>query len=97
MSALTIQLSSSVAEQLKALVKHKGKTEEFYVTKTLEEYLPLVEQTSLSTKPSSRTPEEAARIGKAIEEGRRLRKKICSTTGGIFLKEIKEMMEEGRA
>ncbi|MBX9743425.1 MAG: hypothetical protein K2W99_07820 [Chthoniobacterales bacterium] len=97
MSVLTIQLSPFLKQQLKALVKSQGKTEEFYVTKTLEEYLPFVEQASLSAKPSSRTPEEAARIGKAIEEAKRLREEIRLTTGRISLKELKEMAEEGRA
>ena len=96
MSALTIQLSPSLAQQLKALVKHKGKTEEFYVTKALEEYLPVVEEKSFFINASSRTPEEAARIGKAIEGLQQLRDEIRSTTGGISLKELKEMAEEGR-
>ena len=75
-------------------MKSRGRTEAFYVAKALEEYLPAVEQASLFNKPPSRTPEDAARIGKAIEELRQLRDEIRLTTGGITLK---EMAEEGRA
>ena len=97
MSALTIQLSPSLVQQLKTLVKNRGKTEEFYITKALEDRLPAFEQEfSCDKLPSSRTPEEAARISKAIEKAQRLRDEIRLTTGGISLKEIKEMIEEGR-
>ncbi len=91
MSALTIQLSSSLMQQLKALVKSKGRTESFYVTKTLEEYLPVVKQTCLSAKSSSRTPEEAAKIKDAIAKIKELR---FSRPDGMT---IKDMIEEGRA
>lgn len=97
MSALTIQLSPFLKQQLKALVKSQGRTEEFYVTKALEESLPTFKQEfSYNKRPSFRKPEEAARISKAIEKAKRLRDEIRLTTGGISLEEIKEMIEEGR-
>lgn len=91
MSALTIQLTPFLKQQLKALVKSQGKTEEFYVTKTLEEYLPFVEQ---AIRPSSRTPEEAAQIGKAIEELQQLRDELRLTKPKGMT--IKDMIEKGR-
>lgn len=91
MAALTIELEKPLAEKLHALANRTGRSESFYITEALEERLP-----SLGRRFSKRTPEEATRISKVIEEGRRLRKEICSTTGGISLEEIKEMVEEGR-
>lgn len=97
MSALTIQLAPKLLQKLHHLALDTGKTESFYVAKALEDRLPAFQEEVSRNKFSSvRTPEETARISKAIEEGRRLRKEICSSSGGISFEEIKEMLEEGR-
>lgn len=97
MAALTIQLTPWLVQKLHDLALHTGKTESFYVNRALEDRLPAFEQEfSCNQRSSFRTPEEAARIKKVIEEAKRLRDEIRLTTGGISLKELKEMAEEGR-
>lgn len=91
MAALTIELKTPLAEKLHALANRTGKSESFYITAALEDRLP-----SLDRRFSKRTPEKVARIKKVIEELQQLRDEIRSTTGGISLKELKEMAEEGR-